>query len=227
LTKTGPGTLTLTGANSSTAQWTVAAGTLNGTGSIAAPVLVLSGGTLGAGGPSAVGALTISNTLTLGDGSTTTLRLNQAAATHDSVAGVTTLTYGGALTVTNLAGTPAAGNSFQLFNATTYTGNFEATNLPALASGLAWNWTPTNGTLAVGYAKPTITGFGELSNGRFSLTFTGALGASYTVYATTNLALPLSSWTVMTNSSFNGAPVTFQDAKATNYPARFYQVALP
>jgi hypothetical protein len=40
-------------------------------------------------------------------------------------------------------------DTFALFNATSYSGNFSATNLPALGTGLAWNWNPANGTLTV------------------------------------------------------------------------------
>ncbi|MGD1083689.1 MAG: autotransporter-associated beta strand repeat-containing protein [Verrucomicrobiota bacterium] len=246
LTKVGAGTFTLSGTNTYTGATTVSNGalqvdgvigtsavtvqsgaTLDGAGFIGGAVTVYGGGTLAAGDPSAVGALTISNTLTLGADSKTTLRLIQTTATNDSVVGVTTLTYGGALTVTNLAGTLAAGTSFQLFNATTYAGNFASTNLPPLGPGLVWNWTPSAGTLAVVPAPATITSYSELANGRFSLTFTGALGANYTVYATTNLSWPLSSWTVLTNGSFTAAPVNYQDTNSTNYPERFYHVALP
>ena len=249
LTKVGSGNLTLSGTNYYTGVTIVSngtlevdgvlgagavtvqnGGTLDGAGVIAGPVAVNSGGALAAGDVSGVGALSIANTLTLNPGAATTLRINQAAATNDSVTAITTLTYGGALTVTNLGGTLAAGNSFPLFNAAAYAGNFAATNLPALGSGLAWNWTPTNGTLAVVSLpppRPVFTGFGHLSNGSFSLSFTGASGVDYTVYATTNVALPISSWTVITNGLFNGAAVNFQDTNATNFRARFYQVELP
>jgi autotransporter-associated beta strand protein len=244
LTKVGAGTLTLSGINTYTGVTIVSngtlevdgaigtgavtvqsGGTLDGAGMIEGTVTVNGGGTMAVGTNSAIGNLTIANTLTLNAGSTTKLRLNQAAATNDSVSGITTLTYGGTLTVTNLGGTLAAGNSFHLINASTCAGNFAATNLPALGSGLAWNWTPTNGTLAVVSTvppPPTITSFSHLTNGSFSLTFTGTSGAGYTLYTTTNLALPISSWTVLTNGLFNGTPVTYQDTHATNYRARFY-----
>jgi hypothetical protein len=50
--------------------------------------------------------------------------------------------------VSNVSGTPAAGQSFQLFSGAG-TGSFAATNLPALGSGLGWNWNQANGTLSV------------------------------------------------------------------------------
>jgi hypothetical protein len=89
---------------------------------------------------------------------------------------------------------------------------------------------PTNGTLAVistALPAPKITGFSHLADGWFSLTFSGSPGADYSVYATTNLALPISNWMVLTTGSFNGAPVPFQDTNATKYKARFYEVVLP
>ncbi len=229
-TTVSSGTLQVDGAIASGAVAVQSGGTLDGAGVIAGPVMVNSGGTLNAGDLSGPGMLTISNALTLNPGSATMMRLNQAAATNDSVSGITMLTCGGTLTVTNLGGTLAAGNSFQLFNAATYAGSFSATNLPALGAGLAWNWLPTNGTLAVistALPAPKITGFSHLADGWFSLTFSGSPGADYSVYATTNLALPISNWMVLTTGSFNGAPVPFQDTNATKYKARFYEVVLP
>ena len=230
---TGPttvseGTLVVNGLLAGTSAVTVETNaTLEGNGIIDGPTEVQSGGTLAAGTPTAIGTLTTSDT-TLDAGSTTMLRINKALQTNDSVvAGM--LTYGGTLTVTNLAGTLAAGNTFQLFDATNYTGNFSATNLPPLGRGLAWNWTPTNGTLAVVATVPVFTAFSSSANG-FSLTFSSPArltGANYTIYATTNLALPISNWTVITTGVFGGAPVIYQDHTATNYPARFYKLVSP
>jgi hypothetical protein len=77
------------------------------------------------------------------------MEINAGALTCDKVIGITTLTYGGTLNVVNTGGTLAAGQSFPLFSATNYTGNFTAFNLPALSAGLVWQWNPANGTLAV------------------------------------------------------------------------------
>jgi hypothetical protein len=65
------------------------------------------------------------------------------------------LTYGGTLTVANTGLSLAPGDSFRLFVATTYAGNFSAINLPALPAGLAWDTSrlSVDGTISV----PTIT----------------------------------------------------------------------
>ena len=131
-----------------------AGGTLGGSGAIAGPVTVNSGGTLapGAGG---IGTLTVNNTLALAG--TTAMAINASTATSDLVTGVTTLTYGGTLTVTNLAGTLAAGDSFTLFGASTYSGSFSTINLPVLGANLVWDTTAlaTSGTIKI-FGPPSV-----------------------------------------------------------------------
>ena len=162
LVKLGTGTLILTNANTYTGLTVVSNGNLVVNGSIGAgAVTVLSGslqGTGSVGGNATIngniipatagnlGTFTVTSNLTLNG--TATLYLNQSTATND-VLQAGTVTYGGTLTVTNLAGTPVAGNSFHLFNAGSYGGTFAATNLPPLGSGLGWNWNPAVGTLSV------------------------------------------------------------------------------
>ena len=57
--------------------------------------------------------------------------------TANSQAG--TITYGGTLNVTLLAGTLAAGATFDLFDADSFSGSFSAMNLPALTGELTWD----------------------------------------------------------------------------------------
>ena len=67
-----------------------------------------------------------------------------------------TLTYGGALVVTNLAGTFAAGDSFKLFQVGSINGAFGSNSLPVLNAGLAWNTNNLNsGVLSVVQTVPT------------------------------------------------------------------------
>ena len=143
----------------------------------------------GAGG---IGTLTVTNTLTLGG--TTAMAINASTASSDLVAGVATLTYGGTLTVTNLAGTLAAGDSFTLFSASSYSGSFSTFNLPALGANLVWDTSSlaTSGTIEVrsppsiatpASASPsTVTGSStslsvlgaDVATGESSLTYTWA-----------------------------------------------------
>ena len=220
------GTLLVNGSLAAGSAVTVQAGaTLGGRGTINGPTTIQSGGTLKAGAGSAAGTLTLANTLTLKAGSATMLKLNQAAAGNDALAGISTLTYGGTLTVTNLGGTLAAGDTFKLFSATSYNNNFAAMNLPAPGSGLAWNWTPATGTLAV-VLVPVLSGAATLTGTSFSLNFNGSSGQRYTVLMTTNLALPLANWTQVMSGVFGATPVDFTDAGATG-AERFYRVMSP
>jgi hypothetical protein len=133
---------------------TAAGGTLGGTGTLTAPLVVAAPATLApslATGPATpAGTLLVSNAMTLLPGSFTTLQINQPAGASDEIADLASVTYGGTLSVTNRGGTLALGNAFQLFsNSGAVAGNFSATNLPALGAGLAWNWNPGSGVLSV------------------------------------------------------------------------------
>ena len=132
---------------------TVAGGTLSGAGKILGAVTVQSGGTF-APGTNAIGRLVISNSLTLAAGSATKIEISKTGSvtTNDSVFGLTSLSCGGTITVTNLGGTAlAAGDTFKIFSAGSFGGMFAATNLPSLgSSSLTWsNRLSIDGTLAV------------------------------------------------------------------------------
>ncbi|HEX9046247.1 MAG TPA: hypothetical protein VF988_04415, partial [Verrucomicrobiae bacterium] len=115
---------------------------------IGGSITVRSGGTLAPGtNGSSIGRLTCGNNVTLAGA--TRMKLNKTAFTNDTVSVSGTLTYGGALLVTNLGGTLTQGDSFALFSAGSPTGSFGATNLPALGAGLAWNFNAGNGVLSV------------------------------------------------------------------------------
>ena len=117
---------------------TVAHGsTLKGDGTINGAVTVQNSATLSPG--NSIGILTVSGPLTLAG--TTVMEINKTGntLTNDLVTGVTTLTFGGTLTVSVSGDTLVGGESFTLFSAAHYAGAFAATNLPALATGLHWD----------------------------------------------------------------------------------------
>jgi autotransporter-associated beta strand protein len=170
LIKSGTGTMRLTSASGYSGGTTVAAGrllvnnaagsatgtgsvtvnsggTLGGTGVIGGPVSVLAGGAIAPG--TSIGTLTINNTLTLSG--TTVMELNATTGTNDVIRGLTSVTYGGTLTLSNLSGAINTSSAFKLFNANQYQGAF-ATVIPATPGpGLAWNTNTlvTEGTLRV------------------------------------------------------------------------------
>ncbi len=122
--------------------------TLRGSGSILGNVTAASGATLSPG--FSIGTLTVSGTLTFLANSTNLMELDAASHTNDLLTGLTSVSYGGRLLVTNLSGSFAAGDSFKLFNAGSYSGSFASITLPALTGGLAWtNKLAVDGTIAV------------------------------------------------------------------------------
>jgi autotransporter-associated beta strand protein len=174
LTKACTGTWTLTGTSTYKGPTTVSQGTLqvlgtlapesavtvseaailSGTGNIRGPLTV--NGTL-APGTGTPGSLTAFNKLTLNG--TTSMRLGKSGATrlNDSVRGSRSIVYGGALAVTYAGDVPlAAGDSFTLFTAGSYTGSFANITLPELAAGLQWNSASlaVNGSISVTREMP-------------------------------------------------------------------------
>jgi autotransporter-associated beta strand protein len=144
------GVLEMDGALTTPTFSITAACTIMGNGSISAPVTIPGGSTLSPG--DSVGNLTINNTLTLSPGSTSVFEINKDQATNDVVSGLTSVSYDGTLVLKNVGTTTyAPGDSFKLFNASSYSGKF-ATLVPAIpTNGLVWvtNALTTSGTISV------------------------------------------------------------------------------
>ena len=122
---------------------------LRGFGTVKGAVIV--NGTIapGAGG---VGTLILSNTPALNGVMVMRINRNGGAFTNDQIKLPSSgITCGGTLVVTNIGAHPlVAGDTFQLFSATSYGGAFAATNLPPLGNNLYWtNQLAINGTLGV------------------------------------------------------------------------------
>ena len=122
--------------------------TLAGNGLVLGSVTLTNGATLVPG--ASPGILTLSNSLTLLTGSTTRMELDKSVNTNDLITGLSTVSYGGNLVVTNLSGTLAVNDNFKLFSAASFTGSFNSITLPTLSGGLIWtNMLAIDGTIAV------------------------------------------------------------------------------
>ena len=90
----------------------------------------------------------------------------------------------------------------------------------------------TNATsLLLTYTPPplvpsVVSGFIWAGGHNFLLSFTGANGQNYRVLGSTNLLLPLTNWSVLTNGTFGLGSVNYTDNVATNFQ-RFYRIASP
>jgi Concanavalin A-like lectin/glucanases superfamily len=77
---------------------------------------------------------------------------------------------------------------------------------------------------------PVLTGLTVLGNGTFQFGFTNLTGASFTVYASTNVALPFNQWSNLgaaVETPAGSGQFQFTDPGATNYPQRYYRVTSP
>ena len=122
--------------------------TLRGNGSVFGSITAASGSTVAPG--FSVGAITVTNVLMLQAGSTNAMELDKGNGTNDFVGGMSTVTYGGRLLITNLSGALAYGDSFKLFHAGNYNGAFTSITWPPLTGNLFWtNRLAVDGTIAV------------------------------------------------------------------------------
>jgi len=212
--------------------------TLNG-GNVNGNLTTEPGSTLAPGGTNALDVLSVANVNASGNitlGGVTSMKLEPLlydglgdvdSDELNATNGGQTITYGGTLQLANFGGSYAIGQSFQLFNASTYAGGF--TNIvPAQpGSGLAWdtNELLTTGTLNVmvgpvtgpgTFTNPTgITSF-SLSGQNIVINGTnGQSGDAYYLLTSTNAALPLHQWkTVATNVPSANGNYTFTGTNA-------------
>jgi fibronectin-binding autotransporter adhesin len=249
LTETGNGTLVIGAAYGWSGDTTVSGGTLD-LSSSASPTLALGAGqtlkgngtiigSISAGPGSTVapglsiGRLTVSDAITLGG--TTIMELNRASGTNDLLRSTnSSITYGGTLIVTNLGGGFTGGETFKLFDSGIggYPGSFSAIQLPLLPAGLSWNTNlSANGSLSISgslnLAKPTITRL-SVTGGNIIVSGTNNAGAggTYSVFTSTNLALSLTNWTLLTNATFD-AKGNFAVTNATSGDRSFYILRVP
>jgi autotransporter-associated beta strand protein len=182
---------------------------LNGYGAVRGTVQANASATVSLGGDTAIGQLNITNALLLNAGSTTYLDVDKAGFTND-VIGAGSVSYGGTLKVTEISGTPfGAGNTFKLFNASSYQGTFTAFDPATPGAGLKWNTNnlAVNGTLKVESVaplpQPNIASF-SYTGTDVTLVGTGPAYGTYLALTSTNVGLPIGSWTIIATNYFDG-----------------------
>jgi hypothetical protein len=153
------------------------------------------------------------------------------APSNDTLVVSGSFTPGGTLNVSNIGPTLSVSNKFKLF-ASAVSG-FASVNLPA---GYTWqNDLAVDGSimvLTVSAVAPPYFPPGavtRLPDGNISLTATGAIGSTYKLWASTNVAAtPITNlWTLLSSGSVTTSPFTVQDLTATNYARRFYLFSAP
>ncbi len=209
---------------------TVAGGTLGGSGTIRGPVTVLSGGTL-APGTSAIGTLTINNTLTLNGNLYFKVNKSLSPAQSNDIASVSgTLTSSGigTLTVSNMGPALVVGDRFKLFNKAVPNGS----TLGVSGGGVQWaNNLQADGSISVDsltVPTPVINSVTLLSDGT-NLVFSGnngPVGGGYSVLSSTNLATPLANWVLQASGTFDSAG-EFNYTNVINGPVNFLLLRIP
>jgi autotransporter-associated beta strand protein len=155
-------------------------------------------------GTNATGGIYLSGTLTLGG--TTSLKLNGSGNCDQIFAG--NIMFGGTLNLVNISGAPlAAGNSFQVFSGTGYSGSF-ATITPATPGrGLTWDTSQlnTSGVLNVALVQQPVIASTTVSGGNIVLSGTnGSNNAVYYVLTSASLTTPLTNWVRISTNTMSG-----------------------
>lgn len=205
---------------------------LQGSGTIDGQLTVASGGSIDfspAGG--LFQSLILSNTPSLTGTIYMRLRVS-GGLTNDLISTPDiAMAYGGALSVGRMGATaPTNGNQFKLFSAASYAGAFSSISLPAVAAGSMWtNRLLIDGTIAVvPFASPNINGLTQTGTNLVFNVAGGSPGGSYTLLSSTNVALPLSSWTTNSTGNFDWlGNVTLANAINPATPQRYFTVRVP
>ena len=204
----------------------VTAGVLAGNGVISGPVTVGASGTLSPGAP--LGPLTVNNTVTLGG--TTMVQISRTGVTlTNGLLVASTINFGGSLVVTNIGPDPlAAGDTLNLFDATTFNGTFSSFSLPPVG-GLTWDTSKVavDGTITL-VAVPQFTGF-SLSGSTLTLSGTGGKpSGNYYLLGSTNVAAPVTNWVRLQTNLFDGSG-NFSTSVAVSpaTPKQYFRLLVP
>ncbi len=229
----GGGILQIIGANSATGNLIVSNGTLALIGSA-----TLKNAQIGVSNSAKLDVTALTIPLSIVNGITLAgnlaVAINLTNFTSRLVAG--NITFGGTLTLSNLGPALAYGDTVELFSASNFSGAFNSIG-PAPGAGLFWNtnWISVNGSLFVSSTNPALITPPHLTSVQFSggnLVLAGtngnAPGTCFYTLASTNLALPLTNWTVIATNQF-GAGGGFICTNNLNLGAeqQFFMLRLP
>ena len=210
-------TVTVTGTT------TAASGaTLGGTGTLNGAVVV--NGTVAPG--VSIGTLTLGSNPSLNG--TALMRLNRANPQNADQLAVSghALAYADTLTVQNTGAALVAGDSFQLFSATGYSGAFTTLNLPALGANLAWNNTlGANGAISVistaPVGSPRLTN--SISGGMLTLSWDTTTFPGYILQGQTNSGGLGTTWASVTGGNVSPFTIAIDPAN----PSVFFRLFKP
>jgi len=223
----GAAAVTLDASGRSDGTLTLPSGqTLAGVGTINGNLIASAGSTVSPGANStSTGTLTVNGDTTLAG--TTVMKLNAAGVTSDNLTVNGTLHYGGTLQLTNLSGTLAPGQSFQLFSAGASDGAFAGIVPASPGNGLSWNTNSlSSGILSVGGLS--ITNFAVSGSSLTIEGLNGSAGGQYAVLASTNVALPVSQWTpIVTNTFDSNGDFSFTTNYNAAVPQQFFMLRAP
>jgi hypothetical protein len=176
-----------------------------------------------------IGTLTVNGTLSLAGTSTTLMEVSKNAGISDLVTGVSTITYGGTLVLKNLGGVLVVGETFNLFDATTYLGSFTG-GVVSQTPGQTVTWDTTklttDGTVKVltAVANP-VTLTSTVSGGSLNLSWP-ASQLGYRLEVQTNpITVGLSNNWVTVPGSADVTSVSVPVSAST--PTAFYRLVFP